>query len=646
MTTPTTPPKAVLQALARQFPNVDAAAAEIARLSARLTLPKGTIHVISDVHGENAKLRHLINNASGTLRPWVERLFAGRKNERELTQLLTLLFYPKESLEHLEPSLRNRDDLLNFTQRVLADLFEIIRPLARRYPYRHTVELFPVEFRALLEDLLQEPSDGRDLAYTQAIVASLVHEGRAQQFIRLTVRLIRNLTVSELIIGGDCWDRGPRGDRVVEYLRQLPNVAIVWGNHDVAWLGACLGHEALIASVLRISLRYRRLSQLEEGYGITMQPLEHLVREVYDEDPAECYVPRGQGLREVQLMARMQKAAAIMLFKLEGQVIARNPQWNMDHRRLLHRIDHKAGTVTIDGETWPLRDRLFPTIDPAKPYELSAEEQACIDRIRESFLSSQVAWDHMRFLVQRGSMYLVRDDHLIFHGCLPVDAKGEFLPLEVDGQSYRGRELFDALERVVVRVLRQPSQQDTDWLWYLWCGPSSPLFGKDRITTFEADLVADKRTHAEVKNPYFQLIHEVPFCDRILAEFGVDSARGLIVNGHVPVKIEHGELPLKKSGKAITIDGAFSEAYGDRGYTLVLEPERTLLAQHHHFESVEAAVRDGIDIIPQLTTVRDWGETRRVAQTEEGREIHSQISLLETLIQAYRTNDLREGMSA
>jgi fructose-1,6-bisphosphatase-3 len=317
----------------------------------------------------------------------------------------------------------------------------------------------------------------------------------------------------------------------------------------------------------------------------------------------------------------------------------------MDHRRLLHRIDRAKGTIEVDGVTYPLRDNLFPTIDPADPYALSAEEQACLARLKHSFLSSLKLGEQMRWLVGHGAMFLQRDDHLIFHGCVPVDEAGGFLPMIIDGAPHKGRELFEALERLLVRVVDRPVLPDLDQLWYLWSGPLSPLFGKDRITTIERDLIADPKPHHETKNPYFKLIHEVAFCEKVLREFGVDPDRGLIVNGHVPVKIEQGESPLKRSGKAITIDGAFSEAYGDRGYTLVLEAGRTFLACHHGFESVEAAIRDGIDIIPSIQVVRTWDQPRRMADTERGAQFRCEIELLERLVEAYRKNLLRPGVA-
>jgi fructose-1,6-bisphosphatase-3 len=571
----------------------------------------------------------------------VERLFGARMSKAELQDFLALVFYPREMLERLEPELADPARRLAFAQRVLHDLFTLVRALAARYPLSHLDRLLPAEYADLLRDLVSETA--RSPEYVSAVIEPLVREGRDRHLIRLVVRLVRDLAVSELIVAGDCIDRGPRGDRVIEYLRRQPRVSFTWGNHDVAWIGAALGQEALIAHVLRISIRYRRLSQLEEGYGITLQPLEHLVRAVYKDDPAETFAPKGSGLREKDTMARMQKAAAVMQWKLEGQTIARNPEWKLDHRRLLRRLDPAAGTVEVDGKTYPLRDRHFPTFDPSHPEELSADERRCMDRLRQSFLASPQLWQHLRFLLERGSMWLRRDDHLIFHGCVPVDAEGRFLSMVVDGEPRAGRALLDALERVVVRSPETRAPGDLDLLWYLWSGPLAPTFGKDRITTLERDLVADPATHHETKNPYFKLIHEAAFCERVLAEFGCDAARGLIVNGHVPVKIDKGEDPLKRSGKAITIDGAFSEAYGDHGFTLVLEADRTFLGKHHHFESVEAAVRDGVDIIPAITVVREWERPRRVGDTERGAEIRAEIALLERLVAAYRTNALREG---
>ncbi|MBV8900213.1 MAG: fructose-bisphosphatase class III [Verrucomicrobia bacterium] len=634
-----------LHPLSREVPNVDAAVAELARYSAELTLPQGTIHVISDVHGEDQKLRHVINNASGTLRPLVEHLFQEHMTPERFREFLALIFYPAEVVGRLERTLRTREERKAFAQRTLYELFAIVRVLAARRSLRHATRIFPAEYRELFTEILHAPSTDRHRDYVDAIVDALASHDRLLHLIHLTGRVIRNLAIDELVIAGDCWDRGPRGDRVVDYLMQQPKVALVWGNHDASWMGACLGHEALICQVLRISLRYRRLLQLEEGYGIPLAALDRLARTVYADDPAESFAVKAGGMREALTVARMQKAAAIMQFKLEGQMIARHPEWSLEHRRLLHRLDRTTGTVEVDGVAYPLKDACLPTVDPADPYALSPEERECLDRVRASFLASQKLWDQIRWMVAHGHMHLVREGHLIFHGCVPVDEQGEFLPMTVAGRTYRGKALFEAIEREIYRLMEHGTDgpENLDLFWYLWSGPESPLFGKDRITTFERDFVADSHTYHETKNPYFRLIHEVWFCEKVLAEFGVDPAEGMIVNGHVPVKVEKGESPLKKSGKAVTIDGAFSEAYGDHGFTLVLEPLRTFIATHHHFESVQAALEQGADIVPSRTVVREWDWPRRVADAQRGRQLRLAINQLERLVEAYRNHELTQG---
>ena len=631
-----------LHPLAREIPNIDAAVAEIARFSAELTLPQGTIHVISDVHGEDQKLRHIINNASGTLRPLVERLFQEHLTPKHFQEFLSLIFYPAEVVARLERTLRAPQQQKDYALRVLHALFAVVRLLASRHSLKHATLIFPIEYRELFTEILHAPGAGRDRAYVEAIVDALADEGSLLHLIHLTGRAIRNLTIDELVIAGDCWDRGPRGDRVVDYLMKQPKVALTWGNHDAAWLGAALGQEALICQVMRISLRYRQLLQLEEGYGIPLAPLDWLARTVYRDDPAENFAVEGSEMRDATSLARMQKAAAIMQFKLEGQAIMRHPEWGLEHRRLLHRIDSAGGTIELDGIIYPLKDAHLPTLDPANPYTLSHEEAACLGRMRTSFLASQKLFDQVRWMTARGRMHLVREGHLIFHGCVPVDEHGDCLSMAVAGRLFCGKALFDAIEREVYRLVERPpfAPEDLDLFWYLWSGPQSPLFGKDRITTFERDLIADPRTHHETKNPYFRLIHEAWFCDKILAEFGVDPAQGMIVNGHVPVKIEKGESPLKKSGKAVTIDGAFSQAYGDHGFTLVLEPQRTFIATHHKFESVQAAIEQGADIVPSRTVVREWDQPRCVAASQRGKQLRLAIERLKQLIGAYRNHDL------
>lgn len=631
----------LLEALAQQYPNTSRAASQIALLRARLQLPTGTIHILSDVHGENEKLRHVIHNASGSLRSTVEEHFSDRFSPEKVRDLLTLLYYPQQIYLQKEGLLNEEELRLWFVEEVALEL-EVLRLVAATETFEFVDSRLPDRFRPLFRELLFGVKGNHAAEHERVLLASLLEAGEGLEFLRDLSRAIRNISVTELIVAGDCGDRGPRIDQVIETIRHQPRVALTWGNHDMTWLGACLGHPLLIATVLRISLRYRRLSQLEEGYGVIMSPLEKLVRTCYADDPAERFQPKGEGLREKLMMARMQKAMAVLEFKLEGRAIRRNPQFEMEKRDLLSRVDFTRETITLEGVEHPLLDGYFPTVDPADPLALSPEEEACMSRIRQSFLRSQRLWRHMLFLKHRTSMYLTRDQILLFHGCLACDDDGRFLPMPIDGQEYVGRRLMEKLDEVIQRSFQDRSPANLDLLWYCWAGPNSPLFGKDRMATFERYLLADKATHKEEKNPYFRLIHEPEFCDRILKEFGMDPASGLIVNGHVPVKIEEGEDPLKKSGKAITIDGAFSKAYGDHGYTLVVRQDGIFLARHHAFDSVETAVEEGVDIIPTVTPIRQYDEFRKTAQSSQHSELQSRIELLQELLVAYRESRIDE----
>ncbi len=644
-------PSPYLRALAKRYPNTPTVLAEIANLEAILTLPKPTVHVVSDVHGEHVKFRHVVNNASGSLRPRLERLFAGRLGPAEISELLNLFYYPRETwlaLTAADGSLSARRAL---TQRLLPRAVDVLRELARGYTLKHVARILPDPYDDVFFELLFGDAQARRPEFLARLVEPFVREGRDLELIRLTARAVRNLSVGELIVAGDLGDRGPRIDKVIEHMRKQPTCAVAWGNHDASWMGACLGQPALIATVLRVSLRYRRLSQLEEGYGITMAPVERLAQTVYGDDPAERFACKGEGLRDPLLMARMQKAMAIIQLKLEGQLLRRHPGWGLGARNLLERIDAREGTVKIDGKTYPLLDTRLPTIDWSDPCKLSPDEEKCIDRVRQSFLASSTLWQHMSYVAQIGAMWLRRDQALIFHGCVPVDDAGEPLDFEVDGQLQRGRALFEAFDQVVRRAYRAPDEvatpraDDLDLFWYLWSGPRSPCFGKDKMATFETYFVADPEAQKENKNAYFKKIHDPAFCRRVLAEFELDPEQGLIVNGHVPVRPDKGESPVKTGGKAVTIDGAFAAAYGDRGYSLVLDANRIYLAEHHHFGSVDEAIEQGADIVPTVTDLVVYERPRTVGDTEKGELLRRETAVLEELLAAFASHEVRETSS-
>lgn len=635
-----------LQALAKRYPNVPAALAEIANLSSILTLPKPTVHVVSDVHGEYVKLRQVINNASGSLRPLVERLFAGKLAPAELSELLACFYYPRETyLVHTRGKSDEvrRAKLAWFVPLAVA----VLKDLARHYTLKHLDKLVPDPFDALVHELVFAGELHRQPAFVDRVLEPFVRHDRDVDLVRMLARAVRNLAVGELVVAGDLGDRGPRLDKVIDLLEQQPNVSITWGNHDALWMAACLGHPAAIMTVIRLTLRYRRASQLEEGYGIPMTPLEALAREAYADDPAERFAVKGEGLRDAQLMMRMQKAAAILQFKLEGALFRRHPEWQLEHRALLHRIDLAAGTIELDGKTHVLLDSRLPTVDPADPYKLTDGEARCLARLQAAFLNSSTLWRQMSFVASRGRMLLRRDRCAIFHGCVPVDDAGAYLPLAVDGAPRTGRALLETIEVVVQRAFRKQAPDDVDLVFYLWTGPLSPCFGKDRMATFETYFLADKATHKETKNPYFKLIHDPAFCVRLLGELGIaDAERGYLINGHVPVKLEQGEKPIKQSGRAITIDGAFAAAYGDKGFSLVLDASRMYLAQHHHFESPDAAVESGADIVPSVSDVEVYERPRTVGDTEAGDAIRAEIAALEELVAAFETNAIRPSVVA
>lgn len=635
---------ATLRPLAAMFPTADLAMAEVAVLTAMQKLLAQTTHIISDVHGEYAKLRHVVNNASGSLRPMVDKLFSGKLTDAERHELVCIIYYPAETMRSMRPNWKTVSDRVKWVSQTLRLQFIIIREFAKTFRRKHVMRLLPPEYHELLEALVSEQMIHRGTAYADAMIEARAEFDRDLPIIRAMSRLIRNLAVGELIVAGDLGDRGPRIDRVIDFLMQQPHTSLLWGNHDLVWMGASLGHEACIATVLRFSIRYARIAQLEAGYGCSLEPLKRLARDVYKDDPAERFKVKVEHPFDPLLLARMQKAIAILQFKTEGQLINRHPEWGLADRNLLHRIDLASGTVEIDGKKHELLDKSFPTLDPKNPYALSKAEQRCMSELQSLFISSTRLWQHMRWVSQRGAMWKKRDEVLVFHACVPVDKDGTPQTLKIDGEELAGRAMMDKFDDIIRRSFRagqDASPEDLDWLWYLWAGPRSPLFGKDKMTTFETAFVADKHTHEEHKNAYFKLIHNADFVKKICADFGM-ADNVLLVNGHVPVKVDKGEKPLKDGGNAVTIDGAFSEAYGDRGYTLIIEPNGIDIAELHHFDSIEQFIKGGADIVPKIMEIRKNKKPRTLGETDKGVAFREQIAHLKKLVQAYRGGFLQE----
>ncbi len=634
-----------LSLLARQFPTAAAVMAEISLLQAKLTLQKRRIHIISDVHGDDRKLRHVVNNASGGLSNLVNEVFGDELTQDEKHTFLAFLYYPVEKLRRYQEELNDRHWRLTKIKTLLRQQFRLVRALASTIAKDEVLRLMKEEFKTLYIALLDEVSFDRDPTFVDSMIEALADYDQDVVALHEASRLVRNLVVSEVVVAGDLFDRGERGDRVIHYLRNQPKVSFTWGNHDVTWMGATLGSELLIATVLRISLRYLRLWQLEEGYGILLSPLAKLATTIYQDDPATCFYPnRESDFLDEELVARMHKAAAILEFKLAGPVIERHPEWDMDDRRLLHRIDHQNGTITLNGRIHQLKDTHFPTIDPADPYSLSPEETTCLDRLRQSFISSERLWEHMLFVVRQGGMSLTRDEALIFHACVPTNSDGTFRDAHIGDQKLSGGDLFHELEQIIRQTYRQGAHtvsQDLDYYYWLWAHPDSPLFGKSRMTTFERYFIDDPETHRENKDPYFKKIHDADFVRKVGRAFGMGDDV-LVINGHVPVKVDDGEDPVKDGGNAVTIDGAFSESYGDHGYTLVMGPNAIRLAEHSHFESVTHFLDCDDDMIPNLRILRQYEQPRTISETHESDDLHSQLCSLNNLLQSYRSGTVTE----
>lgn len=651
---------AVLRLLAERYPRADLALAELAGLRGALSLPAPALHIISDVHGEHAKLRHVVNNGSGLLRPLVSSLANGSLTQAEQRELLSVIYYPSETLAVLKPRLLEDGSRREWIRRTLRLQFELVRQLARGQRRDAFNALLPAAFAELFKELYAEPLGVRPAAFIDLMLGAYALENRDWDAVRAASRLVRNLCFGELIVLGDLGDRGPRIDRVIDFLRQQPSVTVIWGNHDAHWMGACLGQPACVASVVRWCVKYGQTVQLEEGYGIPLDGLEELAEAEYAADGAPTFRPPGLAGRPPRLAARMLKAITVLQLKLEGQLIRKWPEWGLSGRDVLAAVRVAEGVAEIEGRQIALADRCFPTLDAREPNRLSAAERICLHRLTTAFVGSPRLWEHMRFVLRNGRMWTRRDELLMFHGCVPVDERGEPLVLAVDGHLCGGRELMDRLTAVVHRAFRgsspsveEPSDGiskteerfDRDWLWYLWCGPRSPLFGKDRIATFESAFVDDPAAREEHKNPYFRMIHDADFVRRVGRWFGCGDDV-LLVNGHVPVRVERGETPMKAGGNAITIDGAFSEAYGDRGYSLLVSASAVSLAEHSHFDSVEAMVRDGKDIVPTVTQLRRFEPPRRLADTAGGELVLARIRELEALIHGFRTGALRERDNA
>lgn len=644
-----------LTLLAERYPTIRSACAEIIRLQSRQQLPKLTEHFLSDIHGEYESFLHILKNASGVIKDKISIAFSKTMSEADRRALATLIYYPEQKLEHIKAEGGNIRDRYKIT---LYHLIEICRIVASKYTRADVRSALPDDYGDIIDELIHSDSaydEDKELYYTNT-VDNIIELDQADAVIVAMSELIQRLAIGRLHIIGDIFDRGPRADIILDRLMSYHNVDIQWGNHDIVWMGAAAGSLTCIANTITTSTKYCNFDCIEDGYGINMRPLTVFALETYGDDPCECFIPRNPNRvnvtrHDVLYWAKIHKAMAIISFKLEGQLLQKHPEFEMQNRLLLDKIDFEAGSVTIDGKEYPLRDANLPTVDPSDPYKLTAAEAELMEGLKASFQHSEKLQKHIKFLFRRGNMYLTCNGNLLYHGCIPMNADGSFTEVELCGQRVSGKALLDMCEQIARSGYfgakgSEQKKYGEDFMWYLWCGSRSPLYGKNKMTSFERYFVADESTHTELKDEYYRRVESKEICDRILSEFGLGEASfAHIVNGHVPVNIKKGESPIKAGGRLLVIDGGLSRAYqphtGIAGYTLLFNSHGLLLSEHSAFTSGRDAVANDGDIHSTLTTVELSPERILVGQTDAGRKTAEKIRALKELVRAYQTGTVK-----
>ncbi len=643
-----------LELLSKQFPTIRSASTEIINLSAILELPKGTEHFVSDIHGEYEAFSHVLRNGSGSIKRRIDEVFEYTLGEQEKKNLATLIYYPDKKMPVI---LKDQDHPKEWYRKTLFQLIKLCRIFSSKYTRSKVRKALPKDFDYIIEELLHEQEGIKNREqYYSSIIKTIVDTDRAEAFIKALAYLIQRLTIDHLHVIGDVYDRGPGAHIIMDELMNYHSVDFQWGNHDIVWMGAAAGSKACIANVIRVSLRYANMETVENGYAISMLPLVTFAVETYGDDPCELFRPKEVAdaftEQEQMIMARMQKAISIIQFKLEGQIIRRRPQFQMSDRLLLDKINFDDGTIRINGNSHPMKDMNFPTIDPEHPYKLSPGEEAVMERLRLSFNNSRRLQNHVRFLYAKGSMYKVQNNNLLYHGCIPMKPNGVLRHFTFEEKDHGPKMFMDRLERLARQGYfsnddPEKKQYGLDTMWYLWTGAQSPLFGKDKMATFERYFIQDASTHQEAMNPYYDYRTDADVASRILEEFGVDPEKGHILNGHVPVKVKKGESPVKANGKLLVIDGGFAKAYqqktGIAGYTLIYNSWGLLLAAHQPFESTEKAIEDEIDIHSQTRILEQRHNRIRIADTDTGEEIRHEIDDLKALLKAYRSGAIKEA---
>lgn len=643
-----------LKSLSKQYPTIAAASTEIINLQAILNLPKGTEHFMTDIHGEYEQFKHVLKNGSGSVRRKIDEEFGNTLSIKDKKSLATLIYYPEEKLDIVMQE-EDENSIEDWYKITLHRLVQITKRVSSKYTRSKVRKALPKDFSYIIEELITEKAEIQDKeAYYNEIIHTIIRIGRAPEFIVALSNLIQRLVIDHLHIVGDIFDRGPGPHIILDTLCQYHSVDVQWGNHDIVWMGAASGHLACIANVIRMAARYGNLDTLEEGYGINLIPLATFALDTYKDTDCEAFAIKyntDYDTKDLSLDMKMHKAIAILQFKLEGQLIMRRPEFAMQDRLLLEHIDYENKALVIDGISYPMKDVDFPTINRNRPYELTAEEEQVMERLRQGFVKCEKLQKHVRFLFSKGGLYKVYNSNLLYHGCVPMDEEGNFNKVNIYGKEYSGKELYDVLEHYARKGYYahnnlQEKLKGQDIIWYIWAGPNSPVFGKDKMATFERYFLLDKETHKETKNSYYRLLDKEEVINKILREFGLDESHSHIVNGHVPVELKKGETPIKCGGKLLIIDGGFSKAYQDKtgiaGYTLVVNSYGMRLVAHEPFESTEAAILHESDIFSDSIILETMSSRQKIADTEIGMELRESIHQLEELLQAYRDGILIE----
>lgn len=641
-----------LKLLSDSFPTIGATTTEIINLKAIRNLPKGTEHFLTDIHGEYMAFNHVLRNGSGVIKDKIDDIYGDTLEESFKKQLATVIYYPEEKINFVQ---EKTEDMYSWYKVTIIRLIEVCRVVSSKYTDSKVRKSLPKEFAYIIQELLHEKYYSEDKKdYVRQIIDSIIELDRAKEFIVAIAELIQRLTIDVLHIVGDIYDRGPHPHLIMDKLIAHHNVDIQWGNHDMLWMTAASGQECAIANVIRICSRYSNTDILEDIYGINLLPLARFAMNKYYNDDCLAFIPKETSDEDVVMMAKLHKAISIIQFKLEYDLIKRNPKFQMEDRLLLDKIDYEKGTIIIDGKSYKLTENNFPTIDPKNPYKLTEEEDEIIKKLKLSFINSEKLQKHVKFLFAKGSMFLKYNSNLLFHGCIPTDENGEFTKVELFGKELYGKSYLEELDRICREGYFNKTDKEmkvkcTDMMLYLWCGPKSPLFGKDSMKTFERYFIDAKETHKEVKNTYYSLYEEPNFIDKIFKEFDLNVEIAHIINGHVPVKEKRGESPIKANGKLIVIDGGFSKPYqretGLAGYTLIYNSYGLKLVSHQPFQNVSKAIADCIDIHSSTRIVKRVLERKKVRDTDIGIKLDAQICDLYELLKAYRKGLIKEKHS-